>query len=112
MTPFRSAVLEIVKRIPRGKVVSYGAVAALAGQPRAARGVGWILNQLGPDSDLPWWRVVNREGGLSTYKLPGGTGPLQRDLLEREGVAFDGEGRVAGQEAWWEPEETLPPFPS
>lgn len=103
MTPFRKAVFEIVRRIPPGKVFSYGEVAAMAGQPRAARGVGWILHQTGHDSDLPWWRVVNRKGGISTYKLPGGTGPLQRELLEKEGVAFDEDGRVAGDNVWWKP---------
>jgi len=103
MSPFRAAVLNIVARIPEGRVTSYGAVAAMAGQPRAARGVGWILNRLGPDTELPWWRVVNRDGGLSTYKLPGAAGPLQRARLEAEGVPFDPEGRVRGARAWWRP---------
>lgn len=103
MTPFRRAVLATVARIPEGKVTSYGAIAAMAGQPRAARGVGWILNRLEPDTDLPWWRVVNGNGGLSTYKLPGPAGPLQRELLLSEGVAFDARGRVAGEEVWWRP---------
>ena len=101
MTPFRQAVLDIVARIPRGQVTSYGAVAAMAGQPRAARGVGWILNSLPPDTKLPWWRVVNREGGLSTYKLPGGAGPLQKARLESEGVELDQHGRVGDQSSWW-----------
>ena len=104
MSPFQEAVLRIVARIPRGKVTSYGAVAAMAGQPRAARGVGWILNRLGPETDLPWWRVVNREGALSTYKLPSGAGPLQRARLEAERVVFDSQGRVAGDACWWKPE--------
>lgn len=103
MTPFRTEVLRIVPLIPRGRVTSYGAVAAMAGQPRAARGVGWILHSLPPDTDVPWWRVVNRIGGLSTFKLPGGAGPLQRALLEAEGVEFDADGRVAGEASWWEP---------
>ena len=76
----------------------------MAGQPRAARGVGWILNGLGADSELPWWRVVNREGGLSTMKLPTGAGPLQRARLEEEGVTFDSDGRVSGDRFWWRPE--------
>ena len=104
MSPFQKAVLRIVAQIPEGHVTSYGAVAAIAGQPRAARGVGWILNRLEPDTDLPWWRVVNREGGLSTYKLPTGVGPLQRARLEEEGVAFDDEGRVAHESTWWRPD--------
>ena len=101
MTPFQKEVLAIVARIPRGKVTSYGAVAAMAGQPRAARGVGWILTRLDPDTELPWWRVVNGSGGLSTYKLPGPAGPLQRDLLLAEGVAFDGRGFVSDDAFWW-----------
>ena len=104
MTPFQTAVLEIVTRIPPGRVTTYGAVAAMAGRPRAARGVGWILNRLGPDTEIPWWRVVNREGALSTYKLPTGAGPLQRARLRAEGIPFDPEGRVKGDEAWWEPD--------
>lgn len=103
MTPFRRAVLKTVERIPAGRVTSYGAVAAMAGQPRAARGVGWILHGLPHDTDLPWWRVVNASGGLSTYKLPGGAGPLQRARLEAEGIVFDGQDRVSDGRFWWEP---------
>ena len=104
MSPFQEAVLRIVTRIPEGRITSYGAVAAMAGQPRAARGVGWILNRLGPETDLPWWRVVNREGGLSTLKLPTKAGPLQRARLEGEGVVFDSEGRVSEDRFWWRPD--------
>jgi methylated-DNA-protein-cysteine methyltransferase-like protein len=103
MTPFRKAVLGIVGRIPRAHVTSYGAVAAMAGQPRAARGVGWILHSLPPGTDLPWWRVVSASGALSTYRLPGGTGHLQRARLEAEGIVFDGGGRVSDDRFWWEP---------
>ena len=112
MTSFRAAVLDIVSRIPPGRVTSYGAVAAMAGQPRAARGVGWILNNLPPDTEVPWWRVVNAAGGLSTYKLPGAAGPLQRARLESEGVNLDAPGpagRIADEGRWWDPEpEELP----
>ena len=104
MSPFRENVLRIVENIPEGKVTSYGAVAAMAGQPRAARGVGWILSSLKPGTDLPWWRVVNRDGGLSTYKLPTSAGSLQRARLEEEGVAFDSNGQVKGDSTWWRPE--------
>lgn len=109
MTPFQTAVHAIVARIPEGQVTSYGAVAAMAGQPRAARGVGWILNRLDEETDLPWWRVVNGRGGLSTYKLPGPAGHLQRDLLQAEGVFFDKKGQVSDDEFWWRPTpEELP----
>ena len=104
MSRFQEAVIHTVAQIPEGKVTTNGAVAALAGQPRAARGVGWILNRLKPDTDLPWWRVVNREGGLSTLKLPTGAGPLQRARLEAEGVRFDSEGRVSEERFWWRPD--------
>ena len=83
MSPFTKNVLRIVSQIPSGKVTSYGAVAAMAGQPRAARGVGWIMNGLGPDSDIPWWRVLNKDGEISTFKLPTGTGPPHHDRLIR-----------------------------
>ena len=104
MSPFREKVLRIVAKIPEGKVTSYGAVAAMAGQPRAARGVGWILSSLESGTDLPWWRVVNRDGGLSTFKLPTSAGPLQRARLEAEGLAFDESGQVTGDSAWWRPD--------
>jgi methylated-DNA-protein-cysteine methyltransferase related protein len=103
MTPFRKTVLAIVARIPAGRVTSYGAVAAMAGQPRAARGVGWILHRLPPDTEVPWWRVVNRDGGLSTYKLPGGAGPIQRARLEAEGVELDERRQVGDDRFWWDP---------
>lgn len=104
MSPFQQSVLRIVGQIPNGKVTSYGAVAAMAGQPRAARGVGWILHRLDPESDLPWWRVVNRDGAISTFKLPTGTGPLQRSLLEREGILFGPDDRIEGDDPWWRPD--------
>lgn len=79
----------------------------MAGQPRAARGVGWIMNSLEPGSDLPWWRVVNKDGGISTFKLPTGAGPLQLSLLEREGIEFDAERRVGNESFWWRPDLDL-----
>jgi methylated-DNA-protein-cysteine methyltransferase-like protein len=103
MTAFRDEVLRTVARIPPGKVTSYGAVAAMAGRPRAARGVGWILNRLKTDADLPWWRVVSGSGEISTFKLPGPAGLLQRELLVAEGVSFDARGRVSAAEFWWNP---------
>lgn len=98
---FARRVLEIVRRIPRGKVLTYGQVAVLAGVPRASRIVGGVLYQLGPDSRLPWHRVINREGGISTYRV--GSGDRQRELLENEGVDFSRRGRLELKKYQWLP---------
>lgn len=79
---FRDRVLAVVAQIPRGKVMTYGQIAALCGSPRAARIVGGIAHY--GDPNLPWQRVVNREGGLATG-YPGGT-EGQRQHLAQEGV--------------------------
>lgn len=103
---FTREVYRVVRRIPRGRVTTYGAVAALAGSPRAARGVGAALNALtGPDRngpEVPWWRVVNRMGQLS---IPAEMGlrALQRTLLEAEGVSFDAQGAVRLDRHAWDP---------
>ena len=86
MLTFRESVLRVVRAIPRGRVATYGQVAALAGSPLAARQVGTVLRGSGSCEDIPWQRVVNASGGLSTYKI--GVGELQRALLEAEGVRF------------------------
>ena len=83
----------MVGRIPRGRVTTYGHVAALCGKPRAARTVGWALHALPDDSGVPWHRVINARGGISISKV--GIPPeLQRALLEAEGVEFDRHGQV------------------
>lgn len=81
----------VIAAIPRGRVASYGQVAALAGLPGRARLVGRVLAQLPPRSDLPWQRVVNARGEISTR---GETALRQRRLLEAEGVRFSPAGRV------------------
>lgn len=87
---FRERVLEVVAAIPEGRVVSYGGVAILAGSPRAARGVGSVLNAHG--GDVPWWRVVNGSGRVAPTR-PRHAARLQRSLLEAEGVRFS-EGQI------------------
>ncbi|MCG3140576.1 MAG: Methylated-DNA--protein-cysteine methyltransferase [Anaerolineae bacterium] len=99
LNPFTARVLEIVRAIPRGKVLSYGQVALLAGAPRGARQVGRILYARG--RTVPWQRVINRYGGLSTYKV--GTGAEQRALLEKEGVTFTQDGVVNLKKHQWRP---------
>lgn len=98
--------LSTVRRIPKGKVTNYGTVALLAGNPRAARQVGGVLYGLREsDSDVPWQRVVNAQGGISTFKV--GSGELQVALLESEGVVV--EDRVVDLKRYgWRPPELDP----
>ena len=96
---FQERVLEIVRAIPRGRVLTYGQVALLVGTPRAARQVGRVLYYSG--RQVPWQRVINRYGGLSTYKI--GSGQEQRQLLEAEGVRFSTEGTVDLKKYQWRP---------
>lgn len=98
MTDFQARVYRVVRRIPPGRVLSYGDVAALLGRPRAARGVGAALASLEDGVDIPWWRVVNRNGEIS-IRHPSLSGHLQRVLLEQEGVRF-GAGRRIDMEAF------------
>jgi methylated-DNA-protein-cysteine methyltransferase related protein len=108
-------IYEVVREVPAGVVTSYGDVATVVGGGCDARTVGQALGVLGPRADeVPWQRVVNREGGISTRGL------AQRALLEAEGVAFDARGHVimarhrwAGPDAAWAEARgfnTLPPL--
>lgn len=89
----------MVRRIPRGRVATYGQVAALAGHPRAARAVVWVLHSSSRAARLPWHRVINARGTISLK--PGCGYEEQRALLMAEGVAFDGEGRVDLRRYGW-----------
>ncbi len=86
-------VYAVVLRIPRGRVATYGQVAAEAGLGRQARQVGYALHALPPGHRAPWHRVVNARGAIS---LPPDRGDdvTQRLRLEREGVRFDARGRI------------------
>jgi methylated-DNA-protein-cysteine methyltransferase-like protein len=90
----------VVRRIPRGRVATYGQVAALAGMSDAARQVGYALHALPVHSTVPWHRVLNARGVIS---LPGGTGLEQRMRLEAEGIRFDARGRVKLADVQWRP---------
>ncbi|RZA05795.1 MAG: DNA methyltransferase [Proteobacteria bacterium] len=92
-TAFILAVVRAVKRIPKGKVATYGQIAKLAGNDHGARGVGWILHAKARAETLPWQRVINRLGQISFHE---GTREYakQRRLLENEGVRFDRTGTV------------------
>jgi len=93
----------VVARVPRGRVATYGQVAALAGLPRHARLVGYALHALPEGSELPWQRVINSRGEVSPRAMPGWDG-YQRHLLEEESIRFDAAGRVNLKRYLWEPE--------
>jgi methylated-DNA-protein-cysteine methyltransferase-like protein len=101
MSDFAAKVYRIVKKCPRGKIVSYGGVAAMLGQPRAARAVGKALNALPDGSNVPWWRVVNSRGEVSIRGVQQGE-ILQRTLLEREGIKFERSGRISWKYYGWD----------
>ena len=99
MREFRERVLALVERIPAGRVMTYGQLALLAGSAGNARQVGFIMHGLA-GSELPWHRVINAQGAISTYKV--GMGDTQRALLEAEGVTFDERGRCdLTRLQWW-----------
>lgn len=99
-SPSHSKIYAVVRRIPSGKVATYGQVAVLAGYPRQARLVGYALN--GCPQTLPWHRVINAQGRIS---LPSDSTAAisQRRRLQEEGVAMLG-GRVDLKHYRWEPE--------
>jgi methylated-DNA-protein-cysteine methyltransferase-like protein len=84
MSKFTQRVIDVVSKIPRGRVVSYGQVAMYVGVPRAARQVGWILNRM-TDVSMPWWRVINNKGRIS-IKGSQYSADEQRRLLLKEGI--------------------------
>lgn len=93
-------IYDIVRRIPRGKVATYGQIAAMAGNPRLSRVVGYALH-VNPDPEgIPCFRVVNREGRVSPAFAFGGEN-MQIRLLEEEGVAFKSEGYVDLEKHLW-----------
>ena len=88
---FRDRVLQVTSEIPYGHVATYGDVARIAGNPRAAREVGWAMSSLPEGSDVPWWRVINRFGRVSCRSHGMSR---QEELLRAEGVEFDAEGVI------------------
>ena len=91
-----------VRRIPAGRVATYGQIATLAGIPGHARQVGYALHALPDDSRVPWHRVINAAGQVSPRATPG-YDRLQRALLEAEGVEFGPGGRISLRRYRWRP---------
>lgn len=100
---FKARVYDLVAGIPKGKLATYGQIAALAGAPWAAWEVGQIAH-FGPKG-LPWQRVVNKKGGLARGYSFGGLDGHKRDL-EKEGVAVSGDYLVDIKALLWQPEKS------
>jgi methylated-DNA-protein-cysteine methyltransferase related protein len=97
---FRNRVYKLVSHIPKGRVMTYGQIAALAGQPYAARIVGGIAHF--GDPDLPWQRVVKKSGSLAEG-YPGGLSG-HKQVLEAEGIEVSNDYRVDVERLlWWPP---------
>ena len=97
---FKEQIYALVAQIPKGRLMAYGQIAALCGRPRGAWEVGQIAH-FGP-TELPWHRVVNKQGGLAVG-WPGGIG-IQRQLLEAEGVSVSDDKQVDITKLQWRPE--------
>ncbi|MCG8566333.1 MAG: MGMT family protein [Desulfobacterales bacterium] len=102
-TPFTQAALAVIQAIPQGRVLTYGRVAALAGNPRAARQVSRLLHSMSRKYQLPWHRVINAQGRISLK--PGQGLEEQQALLESEGIVVSVSGRIDLSQYLWEGRE-------
>lgn len=104
---FYQQVYAVVRRVPRGRVTSYGRVARMLGRPNAARAVGYALNALRDKDDdpryrgIPWQRVINSQGRISIPNTAGGA-DRQAELLRSEGVLVGDDWRVDLSVYLWE----------
>jgi len=98
---FHQRVIDIIKSIPKGKVATYGQIAALAGNPRGARVVVRVLHSSSGKENLPWHRVINSKGSIS---LKPGTGyEVQKALLKKEGIVFKEDDTIDLKRFLWKP---------
>lgn len=93
---------QVIRRIPRGRVATYGQIADLAGRPGHARRVGYALAALPMGQKVPWHRVINAKGAVSPRAHPAGDRE-QIVLLKREHVRFDEQGRICLRRFQWRP---------
>ncbi|MBN8192743.1 MGMT family protein [Bacillus sp. NTK074B] len=102
LKPFTEKAVKIIKRIPPGKVMTYGQIALHAGSPRAARQIVRVLHSMSEKYNLPWHRVLNSKGEIGfrdeEQKM------IQKRLLEEEGVYFIGDNRIELEEFQHQPE--------
>ena len=100
---FSQQIIEVIKRIPKGKVATYGQIATIAGNHRAARQVVRVLHSSSKKEGLPWHRVINSKGKISLK--PGRGFELQKSLLEAEGITPNQEGIIDLRIYLWQPTE-------
>jgi methylated-DNA-protein-cysteine methyltransferase-like protein len=98
---YRERVYKIVRRIPRGRVMTYGQIAYMLGEGYTPRTVGFVMHGA-DEKETPWHRVINSQGKCSTGRIVLPADKQQR-LLEREGVQFDAAGRCDLEEFLWKP---------
>lgn len=95
------SVYALVKKIPKGRVMTYGQIATLLESRISPRAVGWAMH--GCPKGVPWQRVVNATGGLSTDRIPDIPAGLQRAILEGEGIRFRPNGKLDLDRYGWSP---------
>ena len=107
---YRERVYDIVRHIPKGRVMTYGQIAEILGEGYTARTVGYAMHDAEAES-VPWQRVINSQGKCSTGRL---TLPqnLQQSILEAEGIAFDAKGKCDLEKYRWFPDPESDPKPS
>lgn len=99
---FKDVVIKLIKSIPFGRVTTYGTIAVLAGSPKSAREVGYILHAMTDKHQLPWQRVINRHGFLSVRGGDVNIKSVQKALLEQEGVEVTDSFMVDLEKyGWW-----------
>lgn len=97
----------VVRQIPVGKVATYGQVAELAGLIGKPRVVGYALYKVAPEDEIPWQRVINAKGEISTSAFRDGSDDLQRVILEEEGIEFEGNKIDLAKYRWHPPQEMI-----
>lgn len=100
---YRERVYQIVRRIPRGRVMTYGQIAYMLGKGYTPRTVGFVMHGA-DETKTPWHRVINSQGKCSTGRVVLPTDKQQR-MLEREGVKFDAKGRCDLKTFLWQPDQ-------